>query len=94
MTSKTTKWHVSLKWEAGGPVVLVSKKPISGRDIVFRTISANAAARRYIRNNLARDIAAADWETDNPFSMYEIEDWMVKSRGHYRKLAKIRVLKD
>lgn len=60
--SKTTLWHVALR----GRKVIVSKKAIPApfNDYMrIRTISANAAGRKYVRDNL-------------PTRLHEMQDGM------------------
>ncbi len=68
---KNTKlWHITMHY--GSPIrIYVSDKAgrlPSCRRLSIRSITARAAARRYIRNNLWADIAKMDIEYGNPFS--------------------------
>ena len=79
----TTLWHVGLVLEPTGPVVLVSAEPIKQPCVEtrrIRSITANAAGRRYVRNNAATALAGVDFETDNPAS--------VNYRGLTREMVK------
>ena len=67
----TTLWHVCLVVEPTGPVVLVSADPIARPCVEsrrIRSITANAAGRRYVRNNVETALAGLHFETDNPTS--------------------------
>ena len=68
----TTLWYVCLVLEPAGPVVLVSGAPIPRPCVEsrrIRSITANAAGRRYVRNNVETALAGVDFETDNPSSV-------------------------
>jgi len=62
----TKLWFVWLRWENYAPVVYVSAKAPKGwpgRSYRFRSLTARAAGRRFIRNNLANIIASAECES-------------------------------
>jgi hypothetical protein len=96
---KTRLWYICSTWEKGiYPLILVSAEPIDhhGYTMRIRTITARAAARKYIRDNLANQIAGADFETDNPFSPFgwrNLPPGAIDQRKEYRKKAIIRVIK-
>lgn len=86
---KTTLWNVYLTWDSG-PVVVVSEEPFVGSysdHMKIRTISPNAAGRRYIRNNLAKRIAQLESEN------YHVTKERVKLEEHYKNKAEIKVIK-
>lgn len=70
MPNRTTLWNVYLMVEPScGYYVLVSKDPVSKpwlRHMQIRTITANAAGRRYVRGNYAAHCAelTPDYEYD------------------------------
>jgi hypothetical protein len=67
----TRLWYVCLVLEPAGPVVLVSASPIDGPCVEsrrIRSITANAAGRRYLRNNVETALAGVHFQTDNPAS--------------------------
>lgn len=62
----------------------------------IRAITPRAAARRYIRNNLASDLAKANYYGDSMNEDYypPPDDKKVKSLKDYARSAIIKVIKD
>ncbi len=97
--NRTKLWHVYFVWEGGTPLIIVAEveqKFNYFKHMRIRSITGRAAARIYIRNNLAFDITAADQETDNPMSPTfgsRPRNELVKKRDHYQAKATIHVIK-
>lgn len=95
---KTRLWNISVKWERGFPVVVVKAGPVRSNGSnanMIRACTAKAAGRRYIRKNLAYDMASADQETENPGGTTYMDmkpEWVDRFRG-YAKSAVVRVTK-
>jgi hypothetical protein len=94
----TTLWYVGLSGSWMDPVVLVSAKPLKEHCMehrCIRSITAKAAGRRFLRNNLATAMASASYETDNPFSpsYYDLTPEMVKEHKRYEKRATVKVVR-
>ena len=67
----TRLWYVCLAVDPAGPVVLVSANPVARPCVEsrrIRAITANAAGRRYARNDVETAVAGLHFETDNPAS--------------------------
>jgi hypothetical protein len=93
----TTLWHVGLLSKGPLPTVVVSNKPIQDHCIeqkVIRSITAKAAGRRYIRNNLTMAIASIDLETYGfTFRDYELDPLTLKPYKKYTKNAVMEIRK-
>jgi len=65
MGSKTRIWHVRLELETdiGMVVIVTDDDPRTPGVVRFRTITPTAAARQYIRHNLARRLAEG-WDRE------------------------------
>lgn len=66
--SNTTLWYVGHIWDGEQFVIKVSKERFAEFRLRMRTITGNAAGRRYKRNNLAHMVSSERYETENPNS--------------------------
>jgi|SRR5581483_4786556 len=87
---KTMMWYVG----AIDNVVCVSDNPnlIKHIRVKMRSISPRAAARKYIRNNLAWNRAKAEYEIGYSMSRDTPSRNQIKSCKYIEKMAKIRIL--
>lgn len=91
----TTLWSVACIL-SHPPEVQVSAKTLPNEKMKIRAITPRAAGRRYIRNNLAQDLAKANYYSDMMDEDYypPPKDEKVKSLKDYAKSAIIRIIKD
>jgi len=69
MAKKTKLWNVGYIFRNHKPVVVVGLDQLPCWEILrIRSLTARAAARKFIRGNLAHCIASVDLETLNPSS--------------------------
>lgn len=64
----TTIWHVRTKWEGGawydgGHIVVIVSRNAEGSLMRIRSLTARAAGRLFLRNNLANIIATEEHES-------------------------------
>lgn len=96
----TTLWYVYLDYDKGY-VVKVSNKPLplSRKMLRIRTLSANAAGRKYVRDNALHDIAIQEYELEgfgvNKHSVDVVEDWMKErlKKFYHKNNIRIEVIK-
>ena len=88
---RTRKWHVYFRWENRTPTVIVCAEPGKvfpyNEHMVIRTISAHAAGRKYIRDNLV--IRMAEIESETPRGHLRPE--RIKKEKKYARRAVIRI---
>lgn len=88
-------WSISCTL-SNPPTVNVSDKTLPFEKMKIRALTPRAAARRYIRNNLASDLAKAHYYADMMDEDYypPPDNKHVKSLKDYAKTATINVIKD
>jgi hypothetical protein len=105
-TRGTTLWFVYLDFDdkSSDPLIVVSNKEVQGLNrkcMRIRTLTAKAAGRKFIRDNLIHQLAIWNFEVDNfvvghrCHTVDAVEKWMLdktKAAG-YQQRAKVKVVK-
>jgi hypothetical protein len=97
---KTRIWYIYTDWSKGNPLVIASDteldEPGKHLRLRVRSITGRAAARKFIKNNLARELAELEYSDRimvMPGVKVDITKDQVKEYKKYERTATIEIRK-